>query len=552
MKTDPNVTSATFPVIGKYTYEEFLNAVESFHGYKAPGVIMGGIMTAYAMQQLPPDMLFDAISETTYCLPDAIQLLTPCTTGNGWLKVLNLGRYALALYDKYNGNGVRVFVDSKKIEAFSEIHTWFFKLKSKKEQNTALLMTQIRDAGTNIYTTKPVQIQTRFLEKRHKGGTTVCPLCGEGYPKSHGRICRACQGQSPYEDYTASQRSPDMYATLAEAAIGKKLLHDMTEIIPDTSKGPGFKKGHVLTAGDLCQLHRMGKQHIYVDSDHTPSPDQWVHENDAALSFAKAMSGQGVEYPESPSEGKINFTAAIDGLLVIDENLLEIFNQVPGVICATRHNFTVVRKSQKFAGARAIPLYLPRTDFEKATQVLMSGPLFHIMPLRKMKMGILVTGTEVFRGLIQDRFIPVIRAKAEAFGCCVVQTMIVPDDKTAISDGIRVIMNAGADIIVTTAGLSVDPDDVTRQGLIDAGAEDILYGAPILPGAMTLLARIGSTKIIGVPACALHYKTTSFDLLFPRLLADISITRMDISRMGHGAFCLECKACSFPKCPFGK
>ncbi len=543
---------AAFPMIGKYTYEEFLNAVEQFHGYKAPGVVMGGIMAAHAMRQLSKDTLFDAISETAYCLPDAIQLLTPCTIGNGWLKVISLGRYALSLYDKYHGNGIRVFVDSEKIKAFSEIYTWFFKLKPKKEQNTELLMEQIKQAGSNIYTVEPVQILSPFLQKRHKGDVAVCPLCGEGYPRTHGRICRACQGQSPYQNYAAVQTVPEIQATPAEAAIGQKLLHDMTEIIPETSKGPAFKKGHILSAGDLCQLHRMGKRHVYVDDGHAPSSDEWVHENDAALSFAKAMAGQGVQYAEPPSEGKVNFTAAIDGLLIINKNLLEAFNQIPGVMCATRHNFMVVRKGQKFAGTRAIPLYIARSDFEKAMKVLTSEPLFHVTPLRKAKIGILVTGSEVFRGLIQDRFIPIIRAKAEAFGCNIVHTKIVPDDRTAISENIQAILERNADIIVTTAGLSVDPDDVTRQGLADAGAEDMLYGAPILPGAMTLLAHIGNVQLIGVPACALHYKTTSFDLLFPRLLADIPVTRTDLSQMGHGAFCMECKACSFPKCPFGK
>jgi formylmethanofuran dehydrogenase subunit E len=221
-------------------------------------------------------------------------------------------------------------------------------------------------------------------------------------------------------------------------------------------------------------------------------------------------------------------------------------------MCATRKGFSVLREGQDFAGTRAIPLFLPRADFEKAMQVLQDGPLFQILPLQKAKVGILVTGTEVFRGLVQDRFIPIIRGKTEKYGCSVVHAKIVPDEKEAILEGVKEILDAGADLLVTTAGLSVDPDDVTRQGLIEAGATDILYGAPILPGAMTLLARIGDVRVIGVPACALFFKTTSFDLLLPRLLAGVPITRIDLSRMGHGAFCLECKTCSFPKCPFGK
>ena len=295
----------------------------------------------------------------------------------------------------------------------------------------------------------------------------------------------------------------------------------------------------------------MGRQHIYVD-DGNSLGDQWVHENEAALSFARSLAGKGVCFTEPAREGKISLKAINDGLLMVDDQVLETFNLVPGVMCATRKGYSVVREGEPFAGTRAIPLYLPRTDFENAVKILHERPVFHVLPFRKASVGILVTGTEVFQGLIQDRFIPIIRAKAETFGCNIVHTRIVPDEVEAIQNGIREILDAGADLLVTTAGLSVDPDDVTRKGLINAGAEDILYGAPIIPGAMTLLAHIGAVQVIGVPACALYFKTTSFDLLLPRLLAGVSLTRLELSRMGHGAFCLECQTCTFPICPFGR
>jgi formylmethanofuran dehydrogenase subunit E len=166
--------------------------------------------------------------------------------------------------------------------------------------------------------------------------------------------------------------------------------------------------------------------------------------------------------------------------------------------------------------------------------------------------GILVTGTEVFMGLVEDKFAPIISTKLEKFGGQVLKSMIVRDSMEAIADGVKELLNCDIDLLVTTAGLSVDPDDVTYQGLRDAGAMDILYGAPILPGAMTLLARIGQVQVMGVPACALYFKTTSFDLLLPRLLAGLKITRSDLARLANGAFCMDCKVCTFPKCPFGK
>jgi formylmethanofuran dehydrogenase subunit E len=240
-----------------------------------------------------------------------------------------------------------------------------------------------------------------------------------------------------------------------------------------------------------------------------------------------------------------------DGLLLVDKKRLLQFNLVEGVICASRHNFRVLREGQLVAGTRAIPLYLPRESFQRALAVLEAGPIFEVRPLRRASVGILVTGTEIFRGLIQDKFAPIIQAKVEQLGSRVLGVIIAPDELEDIRRGVADLIAKGIDLLVTTAGLSVDPDDVTRQGLIDAGASDLLYGAPILPGAMTLLAHIGDVQVFGVPACALHFKHTSFDLLLPRLLAGLTITRQDLAAMGHGAICLECPTCTFPKCSFG-
>ena len=241
-----------------------------------------------------------------------------------------------------------------------------------------------------------------------------------------------------------------------------------------------------------------------------PSEDEWIHENEAAKAFGGAMAGEGVRFIEPPREGKIDFVADRSGLFVIDEACLEEFNMIPGVMCASRRNFTPVSSGRDLAGTRAIPLYLHRASFLRAITVLRNGPLFRVLPMRKARVGILVTGSEVFQGLVKDRFIPIIGAKVESLDCQVVKAIIVPDDRKAISDGIRELLGCGTDLLVTTAGLSVDPDDVTRQGLLDAGATDLLHGVPVLPGAMTLLARIGSVQVMGVPACALYFKITCF------------------------------------------
>lgn len=184
--------------VSSFDIEEYIHCVKSFHGHVAPGVIIGGFMVHLAQDRIPEGILFDAICETPACLPDAVQLLTPCTIGNSWLKIINLGRFALSLYDKYKGNGFRVFLDPKKLEDCSEVKAWFFKLKPKAEQNHEILLTQIKEAGENLCGILPIQVRPEFLKKRGKGKIIICPSCKEPYPLQDGSICLACQGNSPY------------------------------------------------------------------------------------------------------------------------------------------------------------------------------------------------------------------------------------------------------------------------------------------------------------------------------------------------------------------
>jgi len=172
--------------------------VKSFHGFEAPGVVLGGVMVDLARKQFPPEVLFDAVCETRHCLPDAVQLLTPCTLGNGWLKVVNLDRFALILYDKYAGEGVRVYLDPAKVEDWSAIREWYLKLKPKQEQSTELLLDQIKEAGPAILGWHKVKMRPQFLQKRSRGRIVICPLCGEAYPAQDGGICRGCRGEAPY------------------------------------------------------------------------------------------------------------------------------------------------------------------------------------------------------------------------------------------------------------------------------------------------------------------------------------------------------------------
>lgn len=533
-----------------WTHEELLEEARKFHGYPAPGLILGGYMVAAAQQELPPKILYDAISETSHCLPDAIQLLTPCTIGNGWLHILPFDMYALSLYDKRTGEGVRVHLDKEKIKPYAAIQSWFLKTRPKKEQNTQLLQKEIRDAGSSIFTIRRIRVHADRLQSQPTRIMTCCPLCGEYYPASYGRLCRSCQGQSPYEkDYRVF--APQPVAIPVKEAVGMHALHDMTCVIPHQEKGAAFLAGQQITAGDICRLQQMGRNQIYVQ-EHNNHLETWIHEDTAAQNFAQNMPGSGIEPEAPPREGKVNFRAVQDGMLLVDGDRLEKFNLLSDVMCSTLHTYSVIQAGTRVAGSRAIPLYLSRSSLLQAMTILEEGPLFRITPLRKAKIGLLVTGTEVFQGIIQDRFAPLITQKAHQVNCQILRTLITPDEVKAIVDGVETLLAAGADLIITTAGLSVDPDDVTRKALEEAGLHHSLYGIPVLPGAMSLVGRIHNADILGVPACALFYQTTAFDLLFPRILANVPITRQELAKLGNGGLCKECPICTFPKCSFGR
>ena len=341
-----------------------------------------------------------------------------------------------------------------------------------------------------------------------------------------------------------------MYKTMKiEDAVGKVLAHDITEVRAGDFKGRAFKKGHTVRFQDICHFQRLGKRHIYV----LELPEGYLHENDAAIALASAFCGPGVVIHGEPREGKVNLAAARSGLLKVDTQALTRVNLLGDVMCASRHTNTTVAKAEIVAGTRAIPLVVEKSLVYQAVDIARSaGGIFQIKPMRSAQAGLLITGNEVFSRLIEDRFEPILREKIEAIGFKVLAVEFAPDDPDHIASRIQHMIRAGADLILTTAGMSVDPDDVTREGIQKAGGIAECYGAPVLPGAMFMFAQIDSIPILGVPACGLYHRTTILDLLLPRILAGETILRQEIAAMGHGGLCLDCDECRFPKCPFGK
>jgi len=337
-------------------------------------------------------------------------------------------------------------------------------------------------------------------------------------------------------------------------AVGLVLAHDITEIVPGRSKGPAYRKGHVVGPEDLDHLARLGKNHLYV----LEMAENQMHENQAAELMAEALCGPGVVPAGPPSEGKINLMAACDGLLAIDVDRLVEFNLVPEVMCATIHRHSPVKAGHLVGGTRAIPLLPERQNIQRAVQVAeRDGGLLRVLTMPARRVGLVVTGNEVASGLIQDRFAPIVTEKVRDLGSSILDTRVCPDDRFTVATAIKDLLAAGAELIITTAGMSVDPDDVTRMAIADAGGQDLLYGTPVLPGAMFLVGKLagphGLVPVLGVPACALFHQATVLDVVLPRVLAGQEFTRRDIAELAHGGFCQNCPTgCRFPVCGFGR
>ncbi len=335
-----------------------------------------------------------------------------------------------------------------------------------------------------------------------------------------------------------------------EDSVGMVLPHDITEIVKDSFKGRAFKKGHVITNDDVEKLRSLGKNNIYVLE---LSPDD-IHENEAALLLAKSIAGEGVSYDRDVVEGKVEIIADRSGLLKVDVARLLALNMLGDVMCSTLHNNSVVRKNDVVAGTRMIPLVAKRKLIDRAKEILSGDDkLLKVLPLKKAKVGLVITGSEVFYGKIEDRFADVLKQKMIQFGSEVIKVCFAPDDVSLIAREIRECIKSGADFIITSGGMSVDPDDVTRQGIAAAGGKNMVYGSPVLPGAMFMVATIADhIPLLGVPACGMFNKITVLDLVLPRILSGEKIGRKELASLGHGGLCRNCEVCTYPVCSFGK
>ena len=332
-----------------------------------------------------------------------------------------------------------------------------------------------------------------------------------------------------------------------EDAIGQVLCHDITQIIPGVTKDAVFRKGHIITEEDIPVLLSVGKEHIYI----WEKDEHMLHENEAAEILRQICQGEHM-HPSDIKEGKIELKSEIHGLLKVDRKALFTVNSFGQMMIATRHGNTVVNPGDKLAGMRIIPLVIKKEKMDKVRS-LITSPILEIKPFVLKKAAVITTGSEVYKGRIQDTFTPVIQDKLAEFGCEMVYHAICDDDDKMVTEKINEALTQGVDIVLCTGGMSVDPDDRTPLAIKNTGAEIVTYGAPVLPGAMFLLSYYREEiPIVGLPGCVMYAKRTIFDLALPRLLADDEITAEELAALGEGGLCLNCEVCTFPNCGFGK
>ena len=331
-----------------------------------------------------------------------------------------------------------------------------------------------------------------------------------------------------------------------EKAVGMILCHDITRIIPGEFKGRAFKKGHIILKEDVEKLLELGKEQIYIWE---PKAGE-LHEDEAALSIARAVAGKNIEY-DLPKEGKSTLKSKERGLLKINSRLLYKINSIEDISIASLPQNFIVERGQKLAGVRIIPLTTKEENLIQIEELCQGEEkVFEIIKYKELKAAIITTGNEIYKKRIQDKFGPVMRKKLEFFKAQYLGQTFCPDNIEEIKKEILYYKQQGADLIILTGGMSVDPDDLTPGAIRESGAKVVTYGAPVQPGNMFMMAYLGNTVLLGVPGCAMYYRTTILDVVLPRIFTGEILSKEDFIKMGEGGFCLNCEVCRYPRCFF--
>ena len=331
-----------------------------------------------------------------------------------------------------------------------------------------------------------------------------------------------------------------------EDAVGMELCHDITEM-KDGFKGAAFKRGHTVREEDIPHLLDLGKRTLFVWE---PEAEE-LHEDDCALRMAAMAPVEGAHYTQ-PSEGKVLLFADRRGMFRVDRKLLNAINSIGDITISSIPDHYPVEEGARLASMRIVPLVAKEAQIRQAEAMCAVQPLFSLYPYREKKVGVIITGSEVYSGRIPDKFEPVVRRKMEQYPGRIVGVTICDDDLNMIVDAAEQHLANGADFLIFTGGMSVDPDDLTPTAIRQLGADIVTHGVPAQPGNMTLVAYLGDVPILGVPGAAISLPTTIFDVLLPQIFSGERITKEELIHLGDGGLCQMCKVCHWPNCTFGR
>lgn len=337
-----------------------------------------------------------------------------------------------------------------------------------------------------------------------------------------------------------------MKKVAVENAVGMTLCHDITAM-RDGFKGAAFRRGHVITPEDIPQLLDIGKRTVFIWEENAGE----IHEEDCALRMAAMAPVEGAHYTD-PSEGKVLLLADREGMFRVNRPLLDKINAIGDLTITTLPDHFPVKAGARLASMRIVPLVTQESQILRAEALCREEKLLDLRPYGKKRLGVIITGSEVYTGRIKDKFEPVVRAKMTKYPAEILGVTICDDDLDMIGSAARSYLDQGADFLIFTGGMSVDPDDLTPTAIRRLGAEIVTHGVPSQPGNMTLVAYLGDVPILGVPGAAISLPTTIFDVLLPQIFAGDRLTKEDLLRLGEGGLCQMCKVCHFPNCTFGR
>lgn len=312
--------------------------------------------------------------------------------------------------------------------------------------------------------------------------------------------------------------------------LGMVLTHDVA----------GVRKGTVLSAEHLEALRGARDLHLVQ----LATGD--VHEDEAAVRLGRAIAGPGVVVGR-PVQSQVRLLAAHRGLLRVREGSVNKMNVVGPLSVFTLVDGQAVDAGDEVAGAKVTPVAVSEARLARAEAVAARGPVVLVLPFRPLRT--LVIATEKLKPRARELFRAAVRKKLDWYGAALLGVQEVARSESAVREGYRAAQAADAELVLFAGASSIDPLDPAYVELRRAGGRVLRQGAPMHPGSMLWLGRLGRAAVLGVASCAGFGRSTSLDLVLPFVFAYGEADAAHVRRLGHGGLIESAAGRRFP--PYG-